>query len=752
MLLGRPIATEEAPHQLLPKILALPVFASDALSSVAYATEEILIVLIAAGTSALRLSVWIAVAIAVLMAIVIASYRQTVHAYPGGGGAYIVAHENLGEMPGLVAAAALLTDYVLTVAVSIAAGAFALGSLSPGLLEHRVGLSLGFILVISVANLRGARESGTLFALPTYAFIFSVLAMIGLGVGKCLSACPQIERLPPIEYTPHALGLYLVLRAFASGSTALTGVEAIANGVPAFRGRRPAEQAQNAATTLAMLGGTAITMFIGMTYLANRMGARPSDLRSIVAQIAHATFGGGFGFVAVQIATALILVLAANTAYQDFPRLSSILARDRYMPRQFINRGDRLGFSNGIIALALLASALIVLFHAEVTRLIQLYVVGVFTSFTLSQAGMLRRWRRLRAQEPRWRRRAALNTIGGITTGVVLVVVAWVKFSHGAWIVLVAIPLIVTAFKIVNRHYGSVAVQLRVPEERPKLIGGLRAVVVAPALDESTRRAIGYARALHPIEIRAVHVGAGPQDEALAAEWRECCPGTRLDLLPLAGRGEVAAIREYVRGLPRAEDEVVSVIIPEAMRGAGWRQFVRRRSSLALRGALLFEPGVSVTDFPNIPGQSAIRPSPAGRAPIAPARVAGVVLVSAVHNATLRALAYARALGAADLRAVTFNVDPEESSKVMSDWSRWGIDFPLEIIDSPYREVRRPLLRYLKDIRDARPGTIVSVIVPEFVVSKWWQQFLHNQTALAIRASLLFAPDIVVTSVPFHLR
>src|SRR5436309_9507207 len=421
ILVGRRMPTHRLEHTLLPKVLALPVFSSDALSSVAYATEQILFVLLAASANAAHLVMPISFAIAALMVIVVASYRQTVRAYPNGGGAFIVSKENLGVFPGLVAAAALLTDYVLTVSVSVVAGVFAITSAVSGLNHLKVELSIGFVALITLANLRGVRESGTLFAIPTYGFIASIFALIITGLAKCaLASCPAAVtplqgQLLPIG-TAASVSLFVILHAFASGSTALTGVEAISNGVPAFR--RP--QAKNAADTLAIMGTIAITMFLGMSFLASRMHVTVSDERSVVAQIAHTVFGGGFLFYTVQIFTTAILVLAANTSYQDFPRLSAILARDRFLPRQFANRGDRLVFSNGVVVLTALACLLIVVFDADLTRLIQLYVVGVFTSFTLSQTGMVRHWLKEKRKGPSaaqgWRRSIVINGIGATAT------------------------------------------------------------------------------------------------------------------------------------------------------------------------------------------------------------------------------------------------------------------------------------------------------------------------------------------------
>ena len=443
-VIGRPLSSHEEDQQLLPKRLALPVFASDPLSSVAYASEEAMLVLALAGAGAFRLLTPISLAVATLLTVVVVSYRQTIRAYPDGGGAFSVSLENLGVGPGVVAAAALLTDYVLTVAVSAAAGIAAITSAYPRLLEWRVELALVCVLLLTIANLRGTRESSRLFALPTYAFVATVFTMLAVGFLKCADGvCPRaVSAGVELESELGAITIFLVLRAFASGSTALTGVEAVANGVQAFR--QP--KSRNAAATLGIMALISITMFLGISTLAQLFGVTTSEelvdeYGTVISQIGRAAFEGGFGFWILQIVTAAILILAANTAYQDFPRLSAILSRHRFMPRQFRNRGDRLVFSNGIVALAILAGLLLVAFDAQVSRLIQLYVVGVFTSFTLSQSGMVRHWLSTRASG--WRRSVVINAIGAATTGVVLVVVAVVKFSHGAWIVMVAVPLLV---------------------------------------------------------------------------------------------------------------------------------------------------------------------------------------------------------------------------------------------------------------------------------------------------------------------
>jgi amino acid permease-like protein len=623
-------------------------------------------------------------------------------------------------------------------------------------------------------NLRGVKESGKLFAIPTYGFILSVYLMIGVGFAKCLGGCPHAPSSSLSIPAVHAGGitLFLILRAFSSGSTALTGVEAISNGVPAFK--KP--QAKNAASTLGLMGAIAITMFLGISFLAHFLGVRQipeetirhlhpgvpiatvcdqfkaadplvghfCEQKTVVAQIAETIFGRGFLFFVIQAMTAMILILAANTSYQDFPRLSSILARDRYMPRQFMNRGDRLVFSNGIVVLALLASLLIWIFHADVTRLIQLYVVGVFTSFTLSQTGMVRHW--LKTRERGWKRSAVINGIGAFATGVVLVVVTMTKFVHGAYIVVIAIPIIVLMFKGINRHYRSVAAQLRAGGDRPPSFAGTRAIVLVSRIDAAVMRALGYARALRPVELRALFVG----DESAATEARAAWEslGIRIPLDVVTANGDFTdSVRGYVRRIEREGDEFVNIVLPEIVGGRGLGRFFSQRRELLLKAAMLFEPQVVLTDVPSLSGDT----TEVSR-PIAPTRNVAVVLVSGVHNATLRALEYATAINPTAVRAVTFNVDEGSTREIMREWAEAGTDVPLEILDSPYREVTRPLLKLIRQIHATTPDAVVTVIVPEFVVSKWWHQFLHNQTALAIKAALLFEPGVVLTSVPYHLE
>ena len=543
LVVGRPMATGAMGHTLLPKTIALPVFSSDALSSVAYATQEILLVLGLAGAAALPRLVPISFAVAGLLALVVISYRQTVRAYPNGGGAYIVSRENLGDNAGLLAASALLIDYVLTVSVSITAGTEAVLTAAPGLAHLRVEIAMIFIAFVATVNLRGVKESGVFFAVPTYLFIASIATLLLTGFVKCLGGCPIAESATTTLHAETTLSVFLLLKAFAAGTTALTGVEAISNGVPAFR----YPQSHNAATTLTIMGTISISMFLGVSWLANQMQVRyvHGQETSVLGEIAHGVFGGGFGFYVVQIATAAILILAANTAFADFPRLASILATDRFMPRQFMNRGDRLVFSNGVLILSVLASLLIVVFRADLNRLIQLYLVGVFVSFTLSQTGMVVHWRKLK--EPGWRRSIVINAVGATMTAVVLCVVIVTKFLEGAWIVVAATPLLMLLMKGIHTHYMDVKRQLDHPDRRPRdrRQGDHSMVILVNRVDAATAHAVGYVRSTRPRQASAITF-----DKSNAAAFKRMAP--EMPIVVLERTGSTA---ESIMALPRREPQ-----------------------------------------------------------------------------------------------------------------------------------------------------------------------------------------------------
>lgn len=666
LLVGRALRTEQAIHERLTKKTALAVFSSDALSSTAYATEEILLVLAvaAAATNGASFSyvVPVSIGIAVLLGIVATSYRQTIHAYPSGGGAYIVAKENLGTTPGLIAGASLLVDYVLTVSVSIAAGVAAITSAAQGtryawVTDHKVILCLIFIAFIAIANLRGVRESGALFATPTYVFVVSFLFMIAFGFFHYFTyggaaPVPSAEELKTAEgYKLQPLTLFLLLGAFSNGCAALTGIEAISNGVQAFK--KP--EARNAATTLAWMALLLTTMFLGTSVMAYLYHVHPKESETVISQFARIMFTGSFGwfYFVVQAATAAILVLAANTAFADFPRLSSLLARDRFLPRQFANRGDRLVFSNGIIILAIFSGLLVIAFGGDTTRLIPLYAVGVFLSFTLSQSGMVVHWlrerRKLRQQKKEaearaeqsaatvassgaqplpdialaneeihrsyfvtddvtapanWKKSLVINALGAVATFIVLCVFIATKFIHGAWIVVVVIPLLVLLFRAIHKHYVMVATQLSTDGLRP----------------------------LQPIKHR--------------------------------------------------------VIVP----------------------------------------------------------------ISGIHRGVVCALQYAQSIASDRVQAVYVDFEEEATANLKDKWERWGAGIQLVVLPSPYRELTRPLLRYINRLARENSNDMITVVLPEFIPAKWWQHILHNQSSLLLKGSLLFKRGVIVTSVPYHLE
>ncbi|WP_435260488.1 APC family permease [Streptomyces sp. 1222.5] len=632
LLIGRAMRSEELGETQLPKRVALPIFASDPLSSVAYATQEILVVLTVGGTAFLYLTPWIGLAVVLLMAVVVLSYRQVVYAYPSGGGSYAVVSSNLGANAGLVVAAALMVDYVMTVAVSVASGVDNIISAFTGLADYRVLMAVLFVVLLMAVNLRGVRESGKAFAAPTYMFIAGILLMVVTGFirmafGHNPVASSARYVVTPTDHNDALAGfalLMLALRAFASGCTALTGVEAISNGVPAFR--KP--KSRNAAQTMSAMGITAVVMFAGITVLALTSKIRITNdgcqlvgfancasapQQTVIAQLAAAIFGGDHSvlFYYIQAATALVLVLAANTAFNGFPLLASILARHRYLPRQLHTRGDRLAFSNGIIALALVNIALLIAYGANVNSLIHLYILGVFTSFTFSQIGMVRHWNDLLRTEtdPGVRagakRSRVINGVGACVTALVLVIVMITKFTQGAWLAVIAAAFLYINMKAIHRHYDDVADEL--------------------AIDDP-KRALAH-----------------------------------------------------------------------------------------------------------------------------PGRVHGVVLVSELNKATLRAIGYAEMLRPDNLEAVTAAVDGEEVEQLERQWQEFDIDVPLKVLDSPFREITKPVIAYVKGLRTDSSRDVVALFIPEYVVGRWWEQPLHNHSALWLKSRLLFMPGVMVISVPWQL-
>ncbi|MFL5799323.1 MAG: APC family permease [Actinomycetota bacterium] len=754
LLVGRSKPSSLVEHSRLPKILALPIFSSDALSSVAYATEQILFVLLVASAGTNRDIMPIAVAIAALLAVVVASYAQLCKAYPSGGGGYVVSKENLGKIPSLVAASALLVDYVLTVAVSVVAGVVALVSFSPGLLPHAVPLAIGFIALITVGNLRGVRESGILFAIPTYAFIVGIFAMVIMGLGQCLTGCPVAEPVPPLPglaLSEGAVGLFVLLHAFSSGSTALTGVEAIATAVPAFQ--RP--QARNARQTLMVMGVIAAGMFLGISYLASRAGVTVSAHRSVVAQIAHAVFGGGPAFLLIQIFTTAILVLAANTSYQAFPRLLAILARDRYVPGQFSNMGDRLVYSNGVLVLAVMASFLIWIFDANLERLIQLYVVGVFTDFTLSQTGLVRHWirRRRESAEPgrRWWIRPTLNAVGAVCTATVLAITVVTKFHRGAWMVVVAIPILMAGLVVVNRHYEGIRAQVRRWVVMPKADAENHVLLLVPDASPAVAEALGWVRSVRPRDVRALYVPRGEPDPDIRRRWSELCRGSGPDLefLPPDGRSMLRRVRQEVRATPRADDHFATIVVPELVEKPGIAYLLGRRDLIRLKAGLLQEQRVVVTDVP-VQMEGGV-PVGVDSLPLIPQRTIALVFVAAVNDAATRAVNYARSLNATETRAVYFAFDPKDAPPIQEEWGARKMGIPLDVVEAPFRDLQPPMLAEVRRYT-ARPNTIVTVIMPEIVTGKWRHVLLHNQTPLFVKRLMLFEPRVVLSSVPYQVE
>jgi len=744
VVVGQPMASDELAETLLPKTLALPIFASDPLSSVAYATEAALVVLVAATATAAHLVFPLSLAIAALLAVVVTSYRQTVRVYESSGGAYIVAKENLGTLPSLVGAAALLVDYVLTVAVSVAAGVVALSSAVAPLRGHEVTLSLFCIAGVALANLRGVREAGLTFAIPTYLFVGSILVLVTTGVARCADGtCPRAVAPHPVPAGTGALTLFVLLRAFSSGSTALTGVEAIANGVNAFR--RP--HGKNAAATLAILGATAVAMFVGVSWLAVHTHAWPNEAGtpSVLSEIARAVFPAGsatsFMYLVVQAATLAVLVLAANTSFQGFPRLVALLARDRFFARQFTNLGDRLVYSNGVVVLTLVAGFLVWVYDASVGSLIHLYVIGVFTAFTLSQVGMVRYW--LRTRDRRWQWRAAVNGVGGTATGVVAVIVVWTKFAEGAWIVMVAVPLLVLGFYGVRRHYRKIERRLRAGAHAVRAAGTPRndVLIYADAADLAAERALWYARQIGDGRARALHVPRPDSDGGVQARWFDLARGApRLEVLP-RDEGSVDAVLEELWELPRGEDRFVTVVVPEQFRRASLLDAAARRT-FRLKLRLLGEPDVVVTNVP-------VLSDPSRAALSTPTRLVARILVAGVHAPTMRAVNYARALGIADTRAIFFAFDNEEAAQLRRDWAAAGDPIPLDVDEAYHRDLGPPILRHVRSLT-ADGSTAVNVLLPELVL-RGPARVLHNHRALFFKRLLLFEEQVILSSIPYQL-
>ncbi|MCE5195285.1 MAG: APC family permease [Nitrospiraceae bacterium] len=593
-LIGSPIETINESHERLSKKMGLAVFSSDPLSSVAYGTEEIMFALIAGGTALLSYTLPIAIAIVVLVAIVATSYFQTVHAYSSGGGAYIVAKDNLGNLPGLIAGSALLIDYVLTVTVSVAAGIAAITSAFPVTREYTVSMCIASILFITIINLRGVRESGKVFSLPVYIFIGSLLALIVVSLTKSIHL-PRIQYKEVTETAAGIFPIFIILKAFASGCATLTGIEAISNGVRAFK----APEAKNAGITLVWMASILAILTIGIAYFANYYGIIPNPNETVISQLAKTVFSNGVVYYTIQFATMLVLILAANTSFADFPRLSSIMANDRFLPRQLSNRGDKLVFSNGILILSLLSALLIILFKGDTHSLIPLYAVGVFTAFTLSQIGMVRHW--LRGKMKGWLKSTIINAIGGMTTGIVLIIIAVEKFTHGAWIVLIAIPVLVMLTQKIHRHYLSVAEQLSVE----KCITGEKAykhhsvIIPISGMQQAVLNAVKYAKALSD-DVVAIYVCLNEMETArIKQKWDRYCTGVNLIILESPYRSIKQPLIEYIDEVNgRYPDGVITVVLPEFVPLKWWHHLLHNQTALFIKGLLLLKKGVVSTSVP----------------------------------------------------------------------------------------------------------------------------------------------------------
>jgi amino acid transporter len=614
-LIGRPLSTADAPHQAIGKAVGLAVFSSDNLSSTAYATQEILIILAMAGTAAMSWVLPVSAAIVGLLVLLTISYEQTIHAYPSGGGAYIVARDNLGDLAAQVAGAALLMDYILTVSVSISSGVAQITSAFPTIFDHRVALAVAFVGLVMFVNLRGVKESGLVFAFPTYFFVVMMYLTVAAALLRHLTgSLHPLPDPPPLEIAPtRAFGLFLLLHAFSSGTTAVTGVEAISNGIPAFKEPR----SRNAGITLVLMAGILGSLFLGISYLAGPIGAVPSERETVISQLARAAFDGrGLPYLAAIGATTAILVMAANTAYADFPRLAALQAADGFLPRQLTYRGSRLVYSRGILVLAVIASLLIVVFRASVTRLIPLYAIGVFLSFTLSQSGMAIRWRKVgrlgpgqEARErgsvlrpdPRWRLKMIVNGVGAAITAVVTVVFATTKFADGAWVVLIVIPLLVALFYAIHRHYRALAAALSLDAfGTPVRVDRHRVILALSGVHRGTVAALHYARSLSE-DVTAVYVATDPESAAAIQEkWGLWGAGVRLVILNSPYRLLIEPLLAYVRELAskRQPNEVMTIVVPQFVPEKRWHNMLHAQTAMMLRFALVFQPGIVITSVP----------------------------------------------------------------------------------------------------------------------------------------------------------
>ena len=746
LVLGPALPTARLEHERLGKPTALAVFASDNLSSVAYATEEILKVAVpAVGMLAFSVVMPVTFGILGVLAILLFSYRQTIRAYPSAGGAYVVTKDNFGLLAAQLAGVALLTDYVLTVSVSVSAGVAAMSSAAPRLYPYRVWLSVAFIWLIAWGNLRGVRESGRIFAVPTYFFIGMMLLLLGAGIVRWFAG--DLDPLPipsDVAETTGTISVFLLLHAFASGGAAVTGVEAISNGVPAFR--QP--EWRNARTTLMWMGSLLGVMFLGLSFLAMELQTTPTETKTIISQVGRAVFGGGgFGtalFLMLQVATTLILILAANTSFADFPRLASFQATDSFMPRPLTKRGHRLVFSNGIIGLAIASTAIVVLFQADVHRLIPLYAIGVFTSFTLSQAGMAKRHLRLR--EPGWRHGLFINGLGAITTAVVTIVVAITKFTHGAWAVIVLVPVLVWLLVRLNHQYRREDAELNV--DLPSF-GGERfarpaTLVLVEDLDRKTIHALQYARTIRSRSTTAVHVAGDPYEaEGLVRRWTKLVGDIPLRVIQADGH-PVSAVARYATKFADGAD--LALLVPGPA-GMGWLQRLwRGRTGARLTRLLAPNPQVRVTLVRDHPPEAR---HPSGVRFLARTVHRAVVVVDRPDRAALGALHYALSLAADEVVAVHAAVDPEIQDELIGRWMDLRIPVTLDLVECWDRDVARSVERYVVDFMD--PMTEITVVLPRRDFARPTQRLLHDRTSRDIARALGRYEHVDLAVVPYHL-